>query len=400
MKHFLYKAVTENGQKIQGMVEAKNKDNAVTILREKKLLITSLSDQQDNFQYKLFSSFFKVNEGDIASFTRQFATMVKSGLPMITALQLLRNRSKPAMAELIDDISASVEGGESLYKALSKHNGTFSSIYLALIRASEMAGALDKVMDKLARTMEKEQDFKAKVKSALLYPAIVMVAMVVVGLIMIFFVIPKLSSLYEEFNADLPLLTQIVLGTTNFIRSYWYIIFGFMVAVVAGFIAWLRTPMGKDLADTYILRIPYIGQLQHKIISTNIIGTLALLINSGVSIVESLNVVAQAAGNNVYTRGMTNAAQSVEKGMPLSASLSKEDFFPDYVVQMVAVGEETGKLDEMLERISRQYEKESLLALKALAAAVEPLMIIILGIGVGILVISIVVPIYNLTSQF
>ncbi|MGI5827471.1 MAG: type II secretion system F family protein [Patescibacteria group bacterium] len=400
MLHFEYKAVKNDGTKVQGLIEAKDQESAVKLLREKKLLVVEIKDQKKSFNYRLLVKFFGVNGDDIVIFTRQLATMIGSGLPIVNALQLLRKRARPAMAEVIDDVSSSVEGGDSLYKALSKHPSFFSPIYLALVKAGEMAGVLDEVLNRLAINLERDRDFKAKVKASMLYPAIVMMAMVVVAIIMVFYVIPKISSLYDEFEAELPLMTEIVLGTAEFIRSKWYI---FLIGLVAGIgflISLLRTEEGKRKIDEYILKIPYLGELQHKIISANIIRTLALLVKSGVSIVESLNVVALAADNYMYEHSILSSAKNVEKGMTLAVSFAQEGVFPEMVVQMINVGEETGKLDDMLDRIAQQFTKDSLLALKALTSAIEPAMIIVLGIGVGIMVISIIVPIYNLTSQF
>lgn len=400
MLHFEYKAVKNDGTKVQGLIEAKDQESAVKLLREKKLLVVEIKDQKKSFNYRLLVKFFGVNGDDIVIFTRQLATMIGSGLLIVNALQLLRKRARPAMAEVIDDVSSSVEGGDSLYKALSKHPSVFSPIYLALVKAGEMAGVLDEVLNRLAINLERDRDFKAKVKASMLYPAIVMMAMAVVAIIMVFYVIPKISSLYDEFEAELPLMTEIVLGTAEFIRSKWYI---FLIGLVAGIgflISLLRTEEGKRKIDEYILKIPYLGELQHKIISANIIRTLALLVKSGVSIVESLNVVALAADNYMYEHSILSSVKNVEKGMTLAVSFAQEGVFPEMVVQMINVGEETGKLDDMLDRIAQQFTKDSLLALKALTSVIEPAMIIVLGIGVGIMVISIIVPIYNLTSQF
>jgi len=400
MKHFEYKAVKNDGSKVQGVVEAKDQESAVKILREKSLLVISLKDQQRSFQYQFLVKIFKAREDDIITFTRQLATMVASGLPILSALQLLRRRARPAMAQIIDEVTSGVEGGDSLYKAMSSHADVFSPIYLSLVKAGELAGVLDEVLNRLAINLEQARDFKSKVKASMLYPAIVIVAMFVVGLIMIFFVMPQISTLYEEFDAELPLLTEVVLGTSAFIRNQWYIFFLALGGIIFWFITWIKTTHGRRKLDEILLKIPYLGELQHKIISANIIRTLSLLVKSGVSIVESLNVVSDAADNYMYRKCVMNASKNVEKGMSLAVSFAKEGVFPEVVVQMINVGEETGKLDEMLDRIAKQFTKDSLLALKALTSAIEPAMIIVLGIGVGIMVISIIVPIYNLTSQF
>lgn len=400
MQQFIYKAVTQDGKRIQGSVEAKDKENAVNILREKKLIITELFDQNKSLKHKILVSFFKVSFNDIVGFTRQLSTMVSSGLPIIKSLQMLRKKANPSMAQVIDDISSSVEGGDSLYKAMSKHPKVFSEIYLALVQAGELGGVLDQVLDRLAITIEQQKDFRSKVKSSMLYPIIVFMAMIAVSIVMVFFVMPQISSLYEDFQKDLPVMTEIVLGVSKFIREKWYFFLIIIFGIGGGFILWMKSKEGKKKMDRFILEIPYVGELQHKIISADVIRTLALLVKSGVSIVEALNVVSKVSSNSVYQEGIENASENVEKGITLAASFAQENIFPEIVIQMMSVGEETGKLDDMLDRIAKQFTKESLLALKSLVSAIEPAMIIVMGIGVGILVISIIVPIYNLTSSF
>ncbi|NMC35915.1 type II secretion system F family protein [Candidatus Beckwithbacteria bacterium] len=400
MKVFLYQAVKEDGERLQGVVEARTKQQAVDILRGKRLLITSLEDQESKMQYQLSMRLSHVSQTDIIHFTRQFASMIDAGLPMTSALQLLQKKTKPAMSKVISDVSAGIEGGQTLYKSMQSHPEVFTPLYLSLVKAGEMAGVLGEVLTRLAESMENQREFTSKVKSSMMYPAIVTLAMIGVGIIMVFFVMPKMSSLYEEFDADLPIMTSIVLGVSEFIRVKWYFFLIIIASLVAGAVWWLKSPEGKKQFDQVTLKIPYIGELLDKVISTTVISTLALLIKSGVSIVDSLGVVSQISSNSVYRNGIEKATTTVEKGMTLSSSFAREAFFPDAVIQMMSVGEETGRLDEMLDRIASQYEKDSLLALKALTSAIEPAMIVILGIGVGVMVISIIVPIYNLTSQF
>jgi type IV pilus assembly protein PilC len=399
MKQYSYKAVNQSNQRVQGIVEAKNEKSAVGVLRSKGLLVIDLFDTQKKFSYKFYTTFFRTSGNDVVYFTRQFATMINSGLPMVNALHILKNKAKPTMVKVIDEISADVEGGETLYKAMCKHPLTFPPVYLALVRAGEAGGVLDKVLEQLAKNMERQREFSAKVKSALVYPMLVLGAMLVIGLIMVFFVMPKMAELYGQFEADLPIMTMIVFSVSDFIRNRWYILFPLIGGIVFGFMAWMKNPSGKAQFDEFSLKIPIIGELQHKVISTNVIRTLALMIRSGVSIVESLNIVANVAGNYVYQRGIENVARNVEKGIPLGASFSQENFLPEVIIQMMTVGEETGKLDKMLDKIAKQFEKDAMIALKTLTSAIEPALIIVLGVGVGFMVMAILMPIYNLTTQ-
>ncbi len=400
MKQYNYKAVTDSGKKVEGVVEAKDEKSAINVLRDRNLLIISIKDFDNDFGYKFSLTFSKVTKDNILDFTRQFSTMIGSGLSMINALSIIKRQSTPAMSKLLDDIISSLESGESLYSSLSQHPKIFSPIYLSLVKAGEVAGVLNEVLEELAKTLEQRRDFRAKVKSSLMYPVIVMVAMIVVGIIMIFFVIPQLKDMYSQFQADIPITTTIVFAISEMIRTYWYIVLAGIVGAVFIFMSWLKTPKGRQTFDIYILRVPYIGPLIHKIIGTDIVHTLALLIKSGVSIIESLEIVALVSGNTLYRKGIQDTAKNVEKGVPLGASLSRQGFFPDMIIQMISVGEETGKLDDMMFKVAKQFQKDSLMTLKTLTSAIEPLMIIGLGIGVGIMVFSIIMPIYNITSQF
>jgi len=315
-------------------------------------------------------------------------------------LDLIKKQVKPAMEKIIDSIQSSVEGGQSLYDALLVHDEIFSPLYLSLVRAGELAGVLGTVLDQLSNNMQRSEDFKAKVKSAMLYPAIVLVAMFIVSLIMVFFVMPQMAQLYSEFEADLPLTTSLMINGSEFIRIHWYLLILLIAALGATIIYFIKSDNGKTYFDTNILKLPIIGQLQHKIISTNVIRTLALLNNAGVSIVESLEIVSKAAGNQVYEKGIIEVSKKVEKGVSLGVSFGVLDLFPEMIIQMMVVGEETGKLAEMMEKAAVQFEKEALMSLKSLTSAIEPTLIIVLGVAVGFMVISIIMPIYGLTQSF
>ena len=304
------------------------------------------------------------------------------------------------MAKVIDDIIQSIEGGSSLYEAMNNHNKIFSPIYLSLIKSGELGGVLDQVLEQLANNLEKERDFMAKVKSALFYPGIISVVMVGILIIMVFFVMPQLAELYKQFDADLPITTTLMISGSEFIRHYWFIFFFIFLLAIFAVIYFLKQSQVRQEIDKIILRLPYIGDLQDKIISTNLMRTLSLLIKSGVSIVDSLQVLSAGAGNYVYQQGITGTIRNVEKGMSLSDSFAQENFLPELVIQMIIVGEETGKIDETLAKIARQFEKESVIALKTMTNMIEPMMIIVLGIGIGVMVFSIIMPIYNLTSSF
>jgi type II secretory pathway component PulF len=252
----------------------------------------------------------------------------------------------------------------------------------------------------LAQNLEKDKEFRAKTKGAMIYPVIVLIAMLIVGFIMMVFVVPKLTAMYEDFGAELPLPTLILISIANFMTSFWWL---FILLVFGGWLAfrkWYKTPLGQRKVDALLLKVPIIGALRQKIILTNFSRTLSLLLSSGVPLLSSLVIVSEAVGSVLYRSALTEVTKKVEKGVSLSRAMSIYDLFPGILHQMLAVGEETGKLDEVLLKLSTYFESESEQAVKNLTAAMEPLIMVVLGLGVGAMVIAIIMPIYSLTSQF
>lgn len=402
MKRFNYKAKDKTGRLVTGEVEASNEDAAAKLLRGKGLIVLSIKPSMDNILSFITSFRNRVTSADTTTFTRQLATMINAGLPITEALLILRSQSKGAMQKIVAQILSDVEGGDSLSKALAKHPTIFSPTYLALIKAGEVGGVMDEVLVRLADSLEKQQEFSGKVKGALIYPAIIIVGMVGVAIVMMIFVIPRLTSLYGDFGAKLPLATKVLISISDFlIKGGGVVILVVLVLGVYGFISYRKTPLGRKKTDELILKLPIIGDLQKQVILTELSRTLSLMVGSGVSILDGLNITAGVVGNTVISDALKDAAKQVEKGFPIAYSFSKHpEAFPFILSQMVAVGEETGKMDEVLTKISHVFEVESDEKVKGLTAAVEPIVMVILGIGVGFLVIAIILPIYNLTSQF
>lgn len=401
MEKFEYLATDKSNKKVKGQVEALNQVQAKQILRNKGLFIINMNKIEVLPPWmKILKGFTRIKKDDVVHFTRQLATMIKAGLPLTTALSILKYQSDLSMAKVVDEVLRDVEGGGSFYKALSKHEKVFSPVYLSLIMSGEAAGVLEKVLLRLADNLEKESEFRSKTKSALIYPTIIMIAMVVVAVVMMVFVVPKLTSLYDEFGAELPVMTRALIGLSNLMVKTWYVwLFGIIIGGYSLW-QWKKTPSGKVVFDKYILKLPVIGKLKTKVILTEITRTLALLVESGILIIEALDIVAGAADNVLFAKSIREAGKKVEKGIPLAVALGEYEIYPPIVPQMIAVGEETGKVDEVLMNVSGYFETEAEQAVKGLTTAIEPLMMIILGIGVAFLVIAIILPIYNLTSQF
>ncbi len=398
MQRYRFKARTENGELRKGIVEAQSEQSAIQVMRDQQLILIELHELVAG--KSIFSGAQKVKFDDVVNFTRQLSTMIGAGLPLTDALAILQVQVTPALQTKIADVLRSIEGGSTLADSLTHHKETFSRVYIALVRAGESAGVLDTILVRLADTLEKQREFREKTKGALIYPVIVVIGMLLVGAVMMIFVLPKLTVMYQDFNVELPMVTKILIGTSTFMSTYWY----FMgVAIAFGiyfFNKWRKTKMGAFKYDELMLKVPIFGKIKSMVLMAEFSRTLALLASAGVSLVESLGIVNEVADSEVMRKALTEVAKDVEKGNPLATSLAKHPVFPMIVSQMTSVGEQTGKLDEILNRVAGYFENESEHAIKNLSTAMEPIIMVVLGVGVGFLIVAIVVPIYNLTSAF
>lgn len=401
MERFVYKAKTKDGKTRQGKVEARDMSTAVAVLRERSLVVVSIHPLNElTGMSSLLKKFQRITSDDVVAFTRQFATMVSSGLPLTEALSVLELQSNPAMARVVGDVLRDVQGGSTIGDALEKHSDVFPNVYVSLIRAGEASGSLQDVLKRLADNMEREKEFRAKIKGAMIYPVIVFVGMIVVGVIMMIFVIPKLAEMYKDFDAELPLATKVLIGISDFVVSFWWIVLILGGAGGYGFFVWRKTTRGREALDQAMLRMPVLGKLKGQVVLAEMARTMSLLISAGITIIEALDITSGVVNNSVYRQGLNSSIKSVKKGIPLSVTLARTGAFPPLLSNMIAVGEETGRMDEVLLKVAQYYEVESEHTVQNLTTALEPLIMIVLGIGVGFLVISIIMPIYNLTSQF
>lgn len=399
MKKFNYRAKDKEGKSITGVVEARNEKQAAKLLRARKLLVVSLTPQKGALvsQIKVFG---RIKMADKVNFTRQLATMMTAGLPITDALTILETQASPTMNQVVGEILGEIEGGSNLADALEKHPGVFDQVYIALIRAGEAAGVLDKILNRLADNLEKQREFNSRVKGAMIYPAIIVGGMILVAAIMIIFVLPRIMVLFEEFQAELPLPTKILLAISKFATSYWWFSLSILVGLVFGWRVLSKNPQFKKQVDRVLFKAPIIGKLRSQIMLTEFTRTLGLLVGAGVLIVDAIEIVQHSLKSPIYEEAIERVANEVEKGLPLATALARTELFPPILPQMVGVGEETGKIDEVLAKVSAYFEQEANASVRGLTAALEPLIMIVLGIGVGFLVISIIMPIYNLTSQF
>jgi len=402
MKRYRYKAKNKKGEIIVGEVEASNAQLAAKLVRQKGLVVFSIIPIGISVFGFLTRFRNRVTFSDLTVFTRQLATMINAGLPLTEALLILRAQSKQVFQKVVNQILADVEGGNSLSASMAKHPRIFSPSYIALVKSGELGGLLDDVLVKLADNLEKEQEFRGKVKGALIYPAIIVGGMFIVGFIMMIFVIPRLLSLYTEFGAkvELPLPTKVLIFVSGILSKFWPILIMFIAAGIYGFQAYRRTPVGRKKTDELILKIPIWGPLQRQVILTDLTRTLSLMVGAGVSILEGLQITAEVVANTVISDALKDVAKQVEKGFPVAYSFAKHpEAFPFLLSQMISVGEETGKMDDVLSKVSHVFEVESDQKVKGLTSAIEPVIMIFLGIGVAFLVVAIILPIYNLTAQ-
>ncbi|HLE48569.1 MAG TPA: type II secretion system F family protein [Patescibacteria group bacterium] len=400
MKRFKYKARNLQGEIIKGEVEAISDKAAAKLLKQRGLIIFSITPKS-SFNLNIIKKISeRVTQKDIVNFTRQLSTMMNAGLPITESLLILRNQSEGRFQVIISEILADVEGGASLSASISKYPQVFSNTYVSLIKSGEVGGVLDQVLAKLTENLEKQSEFSGKIKSAMVYPVIIVFGMTAVVFIMLVFVVPRLTSLYDQFDAELPIATKILITVSNILNRFWPFVIAGAVGLFYLFKAYTKTKFGRRRYDDFRLRIPLIGDLQRQIVLADLTRTLALMVGSRVSILEALNISSDVVSNSVISDALRDTAKMVEKGFPVAFAFAKHpESFPPILSQMISVGEETGKMDEVLDKISRVFENESDQRLKAVTSAVEPIILIFLGVGVAFLVISVIMPIYNLTTQ-
>ncbi len=396
---FYYKAYGKNGQILTGFLEAKSTGEVATILRNQQLTPIKVAEQK----VRTFSFFGKqksLKNKDLIFFTRQLSSMLSSGLTLMQSFGILRDQMSNASAkEIVDKIIADIEGGSSFSDALAKFPDSFSPVYTSLIKASESSGLMDKIMERLANTLEKEAALRAQIVSALIYPAIVILMMFGVMGIMVIFVIPQISKLYESLSVELPLSTRILLGISYFVTHFWYLALGIFLGTVAAARYFYKKPTSRYIIDALLLRTPIFGKLITQTVFTEFTRTFALLVGSGNVVVASLKQSGDVVNNMVYKLEFHNVAERVEKGVNIGDALAGSTRFPSYLVQIVKIGEQTGKLDDSLMRASEYYAKEVEQTVKTLTTAMEPLIMVILGVGVGFLLFSVITPIYKITSS-
>lgn len=402
MARFNYKIKNDKGVTAKGIVEAVSLNQAVVLLHERGFTIITLKEVVERVIRLPVTIGGGFSFTDLVHITRQLATMITAGLTLVESLSLLRQQiRKPSVVKLITDIENEVKvEGKSLAYVLEKYPKNFPPIYRALVRAGEASGKLDLILTRLADNLEKSRDFRNKIKGAMIYPAIVMIGMVVVSVIVMTVVVPRMTSLYQEFGAELPLPTKILIVMSNIAVNYWLVVTVFVILSIVLYLKVKNTYLFRHITADVSLRLPVIGTLLKQSTLVEITRTLALLLDGGVPILTSLEIAQNATGNILFQEIFQDAAKKVEKGLPLSEPLGASSLFPPILPQMVMVGEQTGKLGDSLLKLSHYFETEAEEAVRALTTIIEPLIMVVLGVGVAFLVMAILLPIYSLTSKF
>ncbi|MEV5118846.1 type II secretion system F family protein [Stenotrophomonas indicatrix] len=395
LQPFVWEGTDKRGIKMKGEQLAKNANLLRAELRRQ-----GINPGQVKVKPKpLFGAAGKpVSAKDIAFFSRQMATMMKSGVPIVSALEIIGSGHKnPRMKKMVDAIRTDIEGGSSLHEAISRHPVQFDELYRNLVRAGESAGVLETVLDTIAAYKENIEALKGKIKKALFYPAMVLVVAFLVSTVLLVWVVPQFEEVFKSFGADLPAFTQMVVNLSRFMVSWWWLMAIVMIgSVVAIAMMYRRSEKMQHTVDRLILKVPVIGQIMHNSAIARFARTTAVTFKAGVPLVEALGIVAGATGNKVYSEGVLRMRDDVSVGYPVNMAMKQLNLFPHMVIQMTGIGEEAGALDAMLFKVAEYYEQEVNNAVDALSSLLEPMIMVFIGTIVGGLVIAMYLPIFKL----
>jgi type IV pilus assembly protein PilC len=399
---FKYQAVDKDNKQISGTVDAA--DRASVLAHLSKLGLRPVSIKEDTKKFSLnFTIGGNVKTKDIVIFTRQLSTMVSAGVPLLRALTTMQVQAEnKKFKEVLGVVNKDVQGGMGLGDAFSKHPKVFNDVFVNMVRAGEAGGILDDILKRLALQQEKSDSIRKKVKGAMAYPMVLITITIVAFFGLMLFVVPMIGGILKNLggpDAQLPALTQAMLGISDFIKNYWYILLGAAIGGGIVFRRWVSTPKGKHAFHKFIVRAPAVGPIIRKLAVARFARTFASLLGAGVSVLEALHVTGRAVGNKAYEAEIEKAAEGVKNGKQLSEMLTGNKMFPDIVPQMLAVGEETGKTDEVLVKVADFYEEEVDTAIAGLSSVLEPLMIVFMGSMVGVIAVSVIGPISSLSES-
>jgi type IV pilus assembly protein PilC len=404
MANFTYKATSKAGKTITGEMEAKSRDEVINRLIKQDLKPTTIQEVKKSFSFGNLLGGSKVKSDELVIFTRQLSAMISAGVPLLRSINSLAEHTEnPAFKKILDDVTADIEEGLNFGDALDKHPLVFNDVYVNMIRAGESAGILDEILKRLALQQEKNATIRKKVKSAMSYPMVLVFITIGAFFGLMIFVIPQIGKIITDLggpDAKLPLLTQIMLGISGALISYWYIVFPILGGIVFAVMRYLRTPQGKKIFHKLILKTPAISGIVKKVAVARFARTYASLVGAGVAVLEALSVTSRAIGNSVYEDVLAEAARRVQEGEPLSKIIEEhDDLFPSILSQMLSVGEETGQTDTVLIKVADFYEEEVDVAIDGISSIIEPVMILVMGSMVGLIAASVMGPIASISQN-
>ena len=399
MPLYAYKAIdTSTGRVVQSTIEGESEQSVAAKLREQALHIAEIKPAKSGKRTGKGKQ--KIKAKSLVVFSRQFATMIDAGIPILRCLDILQGQCKdPALKSTLEVITVDVKGGMTLTEAMAKHPDVFNRLFVNMIKAAELGGILDVILDRLAQFLEYEAEVKGKIKSAMTYPVLVLVFSQIMLFALFTFVLPKFKDIFTGMNAEMPAVTKFLFGIGDFMAAYWWAIILGGIGGFIGFKQWIKTPSGRYRWDFIKLRIPVVGELTVKMSVARFSRTFGTLINSGVPMIRSLEIVGETLGNLVLSQAIDVTRNSLKEGNKLSVPLAASGLFPTMVTTMIDVGEESGRLPEMLVKVGEFYDQEVEQSVKGLTSMIEPLLIIFLGCVVGFIAISIMVPIFSIVNN-
>ena len=400
MPYFRYKAENKRNETVEGVVQAAAQSVAAGILRDQGLAIVSLQEEHPNVLRQSLRIFNRVKTKDLVIFSRQLSVTISANIPLVQGLRILiAQTTNPTFKMMISEVADDVEGGAKLSAALARHHGVFSKFYVSLIKSGEASGKLDEILLYLADQQEKDYDLTSKIHGAMIYPAFIVVGLLVVGTLMMIMVVPQLTGILQESGVDLPLSTKILIGTSGFLAKFWWLLLLVIIGVgVAFYLAINRTTRGRYYWDTVKLRLPIFGSLSQKMLLVRFTRSLHTLLSGGVSLSRSLEVVSEVTNNVLYQKLINETRRAVESGHSIASEFTKSKEVPAMVSQMMQLGERTGRLDEILDKLANFYTREADNMISNLVTLIEPIVMVTIGIAVGLLVSAIILPIYSLAT--
>ena len=394
-----YRAKNLVGQTVEGAVVAPSESVAYDTLREKQLTIVTLRERAKSMKFFSADMFSRVSVKEQVIFARQLSVMISANVPIVRALRILVRQTKNVHFKMIlSDILDEVDGGAKLSAALARYPNVFNTFFVSMIRSGETTGKLDDVLIYLADQREKDYGITSRVRGAFIYPAVVLFAVVAVGVVMVVFVLPKLLEIFTAGGAELPLSTRILIAVSNFMRNQWYVVIIAVLAVVIGFYYWRKTPNGRRVLDVVKIHMPIGGKIFTMIYLTRLSRSLSTLLSSGVPISQALAITSEIVGNHVYADILDKTIQEVEDGNSVTTVFVKSKQVPLMLAQMMSVGEQSGRLDQVLLKVAQFYENELDGLVRNLVSLIEPVILLLMGVGVGFMVSSILLPIYNVSN--